>query len=126
VILMDIQMPIMNGFDAMRALRDEGYHSPIFALTAHALHEERVRCLEAGFDDYIVKPVKRAAIIRKLSQFCRQGASAAALKRPPLSSIYEDDPIIGSLLGEFIARLPDRIAKIKAAFDADNFEELTR
>jgi CheY-like chemotaxis protein len=61
LILMDIQMPCMNGFEATAAIREKernrGGHIPIIAMTAHALKEDEERCLDAGMDDYIFKPI---------------------------------------------------------------------
>jgi PAS domain S-box-containing protein len=62
LVLMDVQMPVMNGFDATRAIRQEekktGVHVPIIAMTAYALKGDQERCLEAGMDDYVSKPLK--------------------------------------------------------------------
>jgi len=58
VVLMDMQMPIMNGYDATAALRSNGYEKPILAVTAHAMAEDRIRCLEVGCDDFLVKPIE--------------------------------------------------------------------
>jgi CheY-like chemotaxis protein len=58
VILMDIQMPILNGLDATRELRKAGVMTPIIAMTANVLKGDREACLEAGMNDYIGKPVK--------------------------------------------------------------------
>jgi CheY-like chemotaxis protein len=60
LVLMDVQMPKMNGLEAAAAIREKeketGSHIPIIAMTAHAMKEDRRRCLEAGMDDYIPKP----------------------------------------------------------------------
>ncbi len=68
VILMDIQMPRMDGFEATHLLREKGYKRPIIALTANALKEERERALHEGFSAYLTKPLHRQLLIRSLEE----------------------------------------------------------
>ncbi|MDA3962026.1 MAG: ATP-binding protein [Planctomycetota bacterium] len=69
LVLMDCQMPVLNGFAATARLRDRKYPGPIVALTANALVEDRERCLAGGMDDHIAKPVTRDALVSVLARY---------------------------------------------------------
>jgi CheY-like chemotaxis protein len=69
LVLMDLQMPEMDGFEALRALRKEGYQRPIIAVTAHAMKGDRERCIQVGFDDYLCKPLSKQALADCLANF---------------------------------------------------------
>jgi len=77
VILMDLQMPVMDGYEATSLLRKQGYQGAIFALTAHALHEERERCIANGFDRHMSKPINREIMIDQIAHFRRRMVSDA-------------------------------------------------
>jgi PAS domain S-box-containing protein len=81
VILMDVQMPVMNGFDATHAIRVHeaitGTHVAIIAMTAHVMQGDRERCLAAGMDEYLSKPLSREALRIVLSKVAAEAATLA-------------------------------------------------
>lgn len=85
LILMDIQMPNMNGYEATEALRKAGLQAPIVALTAGAMKGEKSKCLEIGCNDYLTKPIDRGKLYGVLDQYLasplpEQGGGAEAVE----------------------------------------------
>jgi PAS domain S-box-containing protein len=76
LILMDLQLPVIDGYETTRRLRASDNKAKIIALTAHAKPEDRVRCLKSGFDDYISKPISGTDLVGFLDRFLRSSANA--------------------------------------------------
>jgi CheY-like chemotaxis protein len=79
VILMDVQMPNMDGYEATTLLRAEGLKTPIAALTAHAMKEDRERALSQGFTDYLIKPVTSKVLLATLRKYSLAGEAPDVL-----------------------------------------------
>ena len=66
IILLDIQLPGLDGFEVLTKLKSEYYNKPIIALTAHAMLEEKHKALDAGFTDHVTKPIDRSVLIKSI------------------------------------------------------------
>ena len=87
VVLMDIQMPEMDGFEATAAIRQKekfsGRHIPIIAMTANALKGDQERCLEAGMDAYIAKPIRTKELFAAIEAILDRNGATQALESAP-------------------------------------------
>jgi two-component system, sensor histidine kinase and response regulator len=151
LILMDVQMPEMDGFQATAAIREQekltGRHIPIIAMTAHALTGDRERCLAAGMDDYISKPMDSDELRRIINVAVPpidkpQGASSAASRECPLpvsqgaAPAFDRAAVLDSLQGNeqlfkeiarmFLEERPGYLLKIREAIDQGNAYGLER
>ena len=67
LILMDIQLPVLNGYETTRKIKSLNPNLPVIAQTAYAMPEERIKCLEAGCNDYLAKPLDPNLLLQKIS-----------------------------------------------------------
>jgi two-component system sensor histidine kinase/response regulator len=141
-VLMDVQMPEMNGLEATAAIRQHeaaaGGHVPIVALTAHALQGDRERCLAAGMDSYLAKPIDVEDMISTI-ETCAEGGSpavteTAAALAPGRAAVFDqgaalkhsggDRQLLTEVVAFFRADYPGSLRQIASAIKSNDAERL--
>lgn len=126
VILMDIQLPKMDGYTVTKELLSRGIQKPIIALTAHAMRQERDRCLNSGFTDYLSKPVTIPSLIRTIKKHASVNSVAHGNTEQALKSKYHDNELYKPMIQEFLASLPERINDIKDHATKNDWNSVTK
>lgn len=116
LILMDIHMPLVNGYDVVATLRRSGIVAPIIALTGSSTQHEIARCLEVGCDGYIPKPFSREGLFHMLQQHLPSEAGVHELPHMIISERISKEPLLAKIILAFIEKLPQRMERISEAF----------
>ncbi len=131
LVLMDVQMPRMDGYQAVSVLRKRNYPAPVIALTAHAMEEEKERCRKAGFDDFLTKPIDPGVLVRAVKRailVSRAQYQDADIPVPaPLiqaARLLSISPRIQSILDRFVDSIPVSIGEIKDASEKGDWEKV--
>jgi CheY-like chemotaxis protein len=118
LLLMDMQMPVLDGYSAVQRLRELGVRTPIMALTANALKGEAERCLEAGMDDYLTKPLTLERLREAMARWVRGQAAAPrhAIDRSVVEGMFGgNERSVARVLGRFREAGVRLVAEIAAA-----------
>jgi len=142
LVLMDVQMPVMGGLEATAAIRDKekktGGHVPIIATTAHAMPGDREKCLEAGMDAYVSKPIQAAELFKQIESLLPRSAPAPLESETGdsaqgvldetalLSQVDGDIKLLRQLITIFLADSPKALSEIRRALELRDVEELKR
>jgi len=123
LVLMDMQMPVMDGLTAVRTLRERGYAGPIVALTANTTLQERQACLDAGCDDFLSKPIENKVFAETLRRYLQADGSAATENQDPIiPALLRQDPGLHELVSHLYSSFMDAYRALQAALEAGDNE----
>ncbi|PWS27538.1 hypothetical protein DHW03_08040 [Pedobacter yonginense] len=135
VVLMDIQMPIMNGYETTRRLREMGNQIPIIALTASAIKGEREKCIAAGMNDYITKPIDEETFLKTIDKWINkdedtQLEEGVKMEEPlyNLSSLRViskgREDFVKKMVDMFCEQMPPMVNELKEAYQNHNLQQM--
>ncbi len=133
LILLDMEMPILDGYECAKQIRNSGMVVPIVAITANAVSGAIAKCLESGCDEYIRKPFKKEDLYVVLKKYLDKNPIDSGLNEDIVEDLtsqsfnsadFDDDPELVNLCLKFVNRLPERLSGLKQMFNDDDWTGL--
>ncbi len=131
IVLMDIQMPQMDGYTATNIIRNElKLNIPIIAMTAHAMAGEKEKCLQLGMNDYVSKPIKETVLYNMIGQHAQHVLTEDAMQTDTVNLDYlhqlssGDKGFEKEILKQFLLQVPEEVARLQQAIDNREFDTI--
>ncbi len=124
LVLMDMQMPVLDGLKATEILCKKGYTTPIIALTANTQKEDKDKCYKAGCSDFLNKPIIQKQFNSIIQKYLKPGEELATSLEPIKSTLLNQQPDLEELVARFTCELPNSLSNLRQAYDEKDWESL--
>lgn len=125
LILLDIQMPIMGGFEVIQELHQKGYKKPIVAMTANAMKKDQDECAVVGFDGFVSKPINKNELYSVIVKYLKQSDVVVTKDTFITSTLLEEEPQAINLVNSFLERMPEIQHAINEAMLKEDWDEFS-
>ena len=124
LVIMDMQMPVMDGVEATQLIRARQLQVPVVMLTANAYNKDRLRCEKAGVDDFLTKPISNQRLNDVLTNYLQPYRSTVPTN-PIYSSLLIDEPNLEDIVNKFVYYLPEKLKYIEELVEHKDWHALT-
>lgn len=122
LVLMDMQMPVMGGLEAIALIRQENTETPLIALTANAMNHDVEQYIKAGCNGFIAKPIEREKFNDVIAQFLQEDVNKTEEIEPLLSALLEEGPGVIDLIRMFVDRIPVLLQEVREQYDNEDWQ----